>query len=177
MKQIRQAIIIMIVVILGSSSVSAVSSMNSLARTVNDHFYNGSHGDNLSIYEDLMDKTEIAGKLVNLAKNYVSSSDSDVKTLQDTANQMKKETSVSKLYKQMVTLDNSFDSLAAKLSSAGLSADHSKYLVNYTSDYKSEGVTIGSDPYNSMVKNYFDETSGILGAFYRMFATKVEYFK
>lgn len=177
MKQIRQAIIIMIVVILGSSSFSAVSSMNSLAKIVNDQFYKGSHGDNLSIYEDLMDKTEIASKLVNLAKNYVSSSDKDVKNIQDTVSDMKKETSVSKLYKQMTTLDSSFDSLAAKLDGSSLSAEHAKYLSGYKSDYKSEGVTIGSDPYNSMVKAYFDETSGLLGAFYRIFATKVEYFK
>ncbi|MBR0386078.1 MAG: hypothetical protein IJI05_05990 [Erysipelotrichaceae bacterium] len=177
MKQIRQAIIIMIVAILTSSSVSAVSSMNNLAKIVSNQFYQGSHGDNLCIYEDLMDKAELATKLVSLSKDFVSSSDANVKAIQDTVNQMKKETSVSKLYKQMVTLDTNFDALVAKLNGANLNETQAKYLKGYVSSYKSEGTTIGSDPYNSMVKAYFDETSGLLGAFYRMFATKVEYFK
>ena len=86
MKNVRTAIIIMLVVICGSSTLSAVSSMNKMVKNVNDYFFNGDgQYTNQSIYSDIVDKTVIASNLVNLSKNYVSGNDEHVHRLSTTS--------------------------------------------------------------------------------------------
>jgi len=167
---------VMIVMILVSSTVSAVSSMNKMVRNLDTHFQNGS-GDNLSIQNDLMDKCEIATNLVSLSKDYISTSDQHIKAVQSTVNDLKSETSVARKYKLMNTLDTNVDWIMTELGSKGLSETHKNMLVKYQSQYRSENNTINSDPYNAMVKAYYDETSGFPGSLFRMFAKKAEYFQ
>ena len=82
MKSSKAAIIIMLVAILGSSTISAVTSMNSMAAKVTNYFYNGDgQYTNQSIYNDIIDKTEIATNLVSLSKNYVSGNDAHIKAI------------------------------------------------------------------------------------------------
>ena len=176
MKKVKQAIIIMIVCILGSSSFSAISSMNSLANTLKKQFYEGSHGDNLSIYEDIIDEKGIAENLVALANKYLTN-DSNVKELTDVTNKIGNEKSIKALYKLMTTMDTNVDELISKLKKVDLQQQHQTMLEKYESEYKSERTTISTDPYNSMVRAYYDETSGLLGSFFRIFANKPEYFE
>ena len=106
MKNIRTAIIIMLVVICGSSTISAVSSMNSMADKVTNYFYNGDGKyTNQSIYSDIKDKSEIAQNLVNLSKNYVNGNDSHIKEITKAVNDISSEKSVKKLYALTTTLD------------------------------------------------------------------------
>ena len=162
----RTAIIIMLVAILGSSTISAVSSMNSMVTKLETHFYAGDHNDNLSIYNDIIDKTEIANNLVKLAKEYVSSNESHVKEIQKLVNDIPGTKSISKLYEYVKTLDSDVDWLISELS-----------LTKYQSQYRSETNTINSDNYNTLVRRYYDETKGFPGSVFRLIAKKAEYFE
>ena len=80
MKYNKTAFIIMLVAILGSSLISGVTAMSSMAKQANDYFINGgSDKDNFSIYNDLQDKVGVCNSLLSLANNYISSGDSHIK--------------------------------------------------------------------------------------------------
>ena len=179
MKNIRNAIIIMLVVICGSSAFSAVSSMNSMVSKLEDHFFNGdtAHNDNKSIYNDIVDKTEIATNLVSLSKEYISASDDHVKSIQSAVNDISSEKSIGKLYKLVKTLDTNVDWLISELSGRNLSSTHKELLKKYQSQYRSETNTINSDNYNTLVREYFDEVNGFPGSIFKIFSSKAEYFE
>ena len=173
----RTAIIIMLVAILGSSTISAVSSMNSMVTKLETHFYASDYNDNLSIYNDIIDKTEIANNLVKLAKEYISSNESHVKEIQKLVNDIPGTKSISKLYEYVKTLDSDVDWLISELSNKSLSATHRELLTKYQSQYRSETNTINSDNYNTLVRRYYDETKGFPGSVFRLIAMKAEYFE
>ena len=177
MNKTRTAIIIMLVAILGSSTISAVSSMNNMVTKLETHFYAGDHNDNLSIYNDIIDKTEIAKNLYNLAKEYVSQNDSHMKEIRKLINDIPETKSVSKLYKQVKTLDGDIDWVISELSNKPLTDTHKELLTKYQSQYRSETNTINSDNYNTLVRQYYDETKGIPGSLFRLIAKKAEYFE
>ena len=169
----------MLVVICGSSTVSAVSSMNRMVSKLEDHFFNGNveYKDNKSVYNDIVDKTEIATNLVSLSKEYVSASDSHIKAIQSAVNDISSEKSIGKLYKLMKTLDSNVDWLLTELSGKNLSSTHKDLLIKYQSQYRSETNTINSDNYNTLVREYNDEVSGFPGSIFKLFAHKAEYFE
>ena len=177
MTKTRTAIIIMLVAILGSSTISAVSSMNNMVTKLETHFYAGDHNDNLSIYNDIIDKTEIANNLYKLAKEYVSTNDSHMKEIQKLINDIPETKSVSKLYKRVKTLDGDVDWVISELSNKNLTDTHKELLTKYQSQYRSETNTINSDNYNTLVRKYYDETKGIPGSLFRLIAKKAEYFE
>jgi len=177
MKKSQTALIIMLIAILGSSTISAVSSMNNMVTKLETHFYKGDHNDNLSIYNDIIDKTEIAANLVKLSKDYVSSSDSHVKEIQKLINDIPETKSISKLYKAVKSLDRDVDWLIAELGNKSLSSTHKDMLVKYQSEYRSENNTINSDNYNSLVRSYYEETKGFPGSLFRIIAKNAEYFE
>ena len=175
-KEIKQALTIMIAVILLSSTVSALKSMNKMSRELKNHFFTGDEF-NLSIHGDLDRKTSIAGNLVSLAKYYLPESEPHLKTISETIKSMTNEDSVSKLYKLNSTLDENVLYTIATLEKASLTDSHRKMLTNYTSDYKSKMTTIANDNYNTLVKEYYDETGGFPGFIFQLFADSPEYFK
>jgi hypothetical protein len=177
-KNIRTAIIIMLVVICGSSTISAVSSMNSMADKVTNYFYNGDGKyTNQSIYSDIKDKAEIAQNLVNLSKNYVNGNDSHIKEITKAVNDISSEKSIKKLYALTTTLDANVLWLLTELGNTALSVTDSEMLVKLQSQYRSETNTINSSNYNTLARQYDDEVSGFPGDIFKLFAHKVEYFE
>ncbi|MBR2745930.1 MAG: hypothetical protein IKD99_04355 [Erysipelotrichaceae bacterium] len=179
MKSSKAAIIIMLVAILGSSTVSAVTSMNSMAAKVTNYFYNGDgQYTNQSIYKDIVDKTEIATNLVSLSKNYVSGNDAHIKAINSRINDISSEKSVSKLYKLNQTLDTNVDWLLETLkNSVGILGRDYDLYVKYMSNYRSEVMTINSSDYNTKVREYDKETKGFPGSLFRVFVKNAEYFE
>ncbi len=178
MNKVKTAIIIMLVVICGSSTISAVSSMNRMATEVTDYFFNGDgQYTNQSIYSDIKDKTEIASNLVNMSKNYVSGNDEHIKAISKAINDIASETSVSKLYKLTSTLDTNVNWLLTELGNTALNPTDSDLLIKYQSQYRSETNTINSSDYNTRVRNYDNEVSGFPGSIFKLIAKKVEYFE
>ena len=182
-KQYKNALIIMILCIVGSSLVSGVTGINRLAKEPVSWFYNGNPAISTktpqSIYEDLIDKTEFAADLTSLATKYGGLSDSEthIKQIFDLNNKIKSEKSVSKLYQLMNSLDENVNWLVATLETKNLTDAQKKMLKGYKDSYNSETKTIGLDPYNSKVKEFYDEASGFPAVLFRLFATKVEYFR
>lgn len=177
MNKTRTAIIIMLVAILGSSTISAVSAMNGMVTKLENHFFEGDYDDNLSIYNDIIDKTEIANNLVRLSKDYISSNDSHVKEILSLVNDIQGTKSISKLYDYVKSLDSDVAWLLTELSNKPLTDTHKKMLADYQSIYRSETNTINSDNYNTLVRQYYDETGGFPGFIFRGFAKKAEYFE
>lgn len=168
----------MLVVICGSSTISAVSSMNAMADKVTEYFYNGDGKyTNQSIYSDIVDKTEIAQNLVNLSKNYVSGNDSHIKAITKAINDIDGEKSVKKLYELTATLDTNVDWLLAELGNTALNPTDNDMLIKYQSMYRSETNTINSSDYNAKVRAYEQEVSGFPGSVFKLFAHKAEYFE
>ena len=179
MKSSKAAIIIMLVAILGSSTISAVSSMNSMATKVTNYFYNGDGlYTNQSIYNDIIDKTEIANNLVSLSKNYVSGNDAHIKAITKRINDISSEKSVSKLYTLNRTLDTNVEWLLTTLNNeiSQLGVDRDLY-DKYMSSYRSEIRTINSSDYNTKVREYDKETKGFPGSLFRVFVKNAEYFE
>lgn len=175
----RTAIIIMLVAILGSSTISAVTAMNSMAAKVTDYFYNGDRKYTAqSIYSDLIKKTTYADNLVSLSKNYVSASDSHIKAITSRINSINSEKSVSKLAELNKTLDSNVEwllsTLESKVGSSG--TDHDLY-VKYMSNYKSRQSTINKSDYNILVRDYYNETKGFPASLFRVFVKDAEYFE
>lgn len=177
MNKTRTAIIIMLVAILGSSTISAVSAMNGMVTKLENHFFEGDYNDNLSIYNDIIDKTEIANNLVRLSKDYISSNDSHVKEILSLVNDIQGTKSISKLYDYVKSLDSDVAWLLTELSNKPLTDTHKKMLADYQSNYRSKTNTINSDNYNTLVRQYYDETGGFPGFIFRGFAKKAEYFE
>ena len=180
MKYNKTAFIIMLVAILGSSLISGVTAMSSMAKQANDYFVNGgSDKDNFSIYNDLQDKVGVCNSLLSLANNYISSGDSHIKEIQNAMAKLKETKDVSDLFVANTKLDNNVSWLIAELKNKNLSKTHEDMLYNYESQYHDEVVTIGYDEskYNLMVKNYYDETAGIPGILFRLFVKNPEYFR
>lgn len=174
----RTAIIIMLVAILGSSTISAVSSMNSMVTKLETHFYAGDHNDNLSIYNDITRKAKIGQNLVNMSKDYVNANDSHIKEIQKLVNDIPETKSISKLAKYVNSLDENVAWLITELLSKDLTDTHKTLLTdNYQSNYRSLTNTIRSDNYNALVKAYYDETKGFPGVVFRGIAKKAEYFE
>ena len=168
----------MLVVIFGSSTISGVSAMNKMADKVTDYFYNGDGKyTNQSIYSDIVDKSEIAKNLVNLSKNYVSGNDSHVKAISKDANDITAEKSVKKLYQLTSDLDANVLWLITELGNTALNPTDSEMLVKYQSQYRSETNTINSSDYNTLVRQYNEEVSGIPGSIFMLFTHKVEAFE
>lgn len=168
----------MLIVICGSSTLSAVSSMNKMVKNVNDYFFNGDgQYTNQSIYSDIVDKTVIASNLVNLSKNYVSGNDEHVKAITQAINDIQVETSVSKLYDLTSTLDTNVNWLLTELGNTALNKTDNDMLIKYQSQYRSETNTINSSDYNTKVRNYDNEVSGFPGSIFKIFANKAEYFE
>lgn len=182
-KQYKNALIIMILCIVVSSAVSGVTGINRLAKVPVDWFYNGEPvvGEHtpLSIYNDLIDKTEFAADLTSLATKYGGLSDSEahIKQILDLNTKIKGEKSVSKLYKLMVSLDENVTWLVSTLETKNLTAAQKTMLASYKKSYNSKTNTINFDPYNSKVKEYYDQVSGFPASLFRLFSTKVEYFR
>ncbi len=167
-KETKAAIIVMLAVILGSSTISAVGSINKAVSKLNDQFYKG-QGDNLCIYEDIIDKTEFASKIYLIAsKNGFA--DKEVSKISSLIQDIKSEKSIRKLYSLMQELDSAVEHAAALLPG-------NTDLEKAVRDYNSESRTINSDPYNSMVKEFHDEFDGIPGSLFQLFASKAEYFR
>lgn len=175
LKESKTAFIIMLAVILSSSTISAVGSINSGVKLLEDHFYKGS-GDNLCIYEDIIDKTEYAFEIYQTAakSNYA---DKEVNKINDLIQDIKKEKSVSKLYSLVQKLDSAVDYTVTLLSGKLLTPQQTEILDKARRNYNSESRTIDSDPYNSMVKAFHDEFDGFPGSLFQIFADKAEYFK
>ncbi len=178
-KSAKGAFITMIAVMLISSSLAAVSSISKQAQTVSDEFYKGLYGDNMSIYEDLIDKTEYADSLVSMAvnKSYLAADESHITAIKQASTALKADGSAADLYQASSLLDDNVQWLIAYLQSAVSDTTDAANLRKYSSAYQSEIVTIASDPYNSLVKEFEDETSGLLGSLYRQLAKKVTYFR
>jgi len=171
---------VMVLAIVISSSVSAVASINKQAAAVRDEFYKGQYGDNMSIYEDLVDKTEDAVSLVALATKgpYVDASDQHIKAIIEDTNTIKADGTASALYAASASLDENVTWLMTALEAkVAANATDAKMLTKYSALYKSEIQTIASDPYNSLVKAFKDETGGFPGSLFGRLATDVTYFK
>lgn len=178
MNKTRTAIIIMLVAILGSSTISAVSAMNGMVTKLENHFFMGdTQYANQSIYADVLDKADIASNLAKLAKEYLGDKESHIKDIIDIAKDIQLTKSISKLYDDMHALDTDVDWLIAELSNKNLTDTHKNLLTKYQSEYRSESRTIESDNYNTLVRQYYDETGGFPGFIFRGFAKKAEYFK
>lgn len=180
MKYNKTAFIIMLVAILGSSLITGVTQMSSIAKQANNYFVNGgSDKDNFSIYNDLQDKTGVCENLLALASNYISASDSHIKEIQNAMAKIKETKDVSDLYAANSKLDSNVSWLVAELKNKNLSKTHEDMLYRYESQYHDEVVTIGYDAstYNLMVKNYYDETAGIPGILFRLFVKNPEYYR
>ena len=167
----------MLVVICGSSTVSAVGKMNSMVSELRTHFFDGDNNYNQSIYNDLIDKTEIASNLVNLSKDYISASDSHIKEITSLVNDIKSEKSISKLYEQVTKLDADVSWLLSELAGKKLTETHENMRIKYESQYRSETNTINSDNYNTLVREYYNEVNGFPGSIFKLFANKAEYFE
>ena len=178
MTKTRTAIIIMLVAIIGSSTISAVSSMNSMVTKLQNHFFMGeTEYANQSIYADILDKAEIATNLAKLAREYLGDNETHVKEIINVAKDIQETKSISKLYQEMNILDVDVAWLIAELENKNLTDTHKNLLVKYQSEYRSESRTIESDNYNTLVREYYDETKGFPGVVFRGFAKKAEYFK
>ena len=173
----RTAIIIMLVAILGSSTISAVSSMNSMVTKLETHFYAGDYNDNLSIYNDITRKAKIGQNLVNMSKDYINANDSHIKDIQQIVNDIPETKSISKLAKYVNSLDENVAWLITELSNKDLTDTHKNLLIDYQSNYRSLTNTIRQDNYNTLVKAYYDETKGFPGVVFRGIAKKAEYFE
>ncbi|MBR0137640.1 MAG: hypothetical protein IJM15_04455 [Erysipelotrichaceae bacterium] len=173
-KETKTAIIVMLAVILGSSTISAVGSINKAVSKLNDQFYKG-QGDNFCIYEDIIDKTEYAFDIYQTAvkNNY---SDTEVEKISSLINDIKSEKSIKKLYSLVQKLDSAVD-YTVKLLNGKLDKKWADILEGARRNYNSESSTIDSDPYNSMVKEFHDEYDGFPGSLFQLFASKAEYFK
>ena len=175
LKETKTAIIIMLAVILGSSTISAVSSINSMAEKISSHFYKGS-GDNFCIYEDIIDKTEFAYEIFQTAdKNGYS--DKTVKTIPTLIESIKKEKSVRKLYSLVQQMDSAVNYTVALLADKALPSEQLSILDKARRSYDSESRTIGSDPYNQLVQQFHDEVDGFPGSLFEILANDVEYFR
>lgn len=174
----RTAIIIMLVAILGSSTISAVSSMNSMVTKLETHFFEGETDyANQSIFADILKKANTATKLANLAKEYIGANESHVKKILQISNDIRETKSISKLYDEMNTLDENVKWLTSELSNKDLTDTHRTMLNGYRGEYRSETNTINSDNYNTLVRRYYDETKGFPGSVFRLIAKKAEYFE
>lgn len=170
-KDSKIAFIVMLAVILGSSSISAVGSINSLASKVEKQFYEGS-GNNLSIYNDIIGKTEDAYKIMRFAQNHLSSKDKTVESINGLISDITSEKSIDKLYSLVQKLDYAVEYTAGLMNSY-----EDKDFTGFYKSYNSRSRTIDSDPYNQMVKEFNDEVNGIPGSIFKLFAHNVEYFK
>lgn len=170
-KDSKTAVIVMLVVILGSSIISAVNSINALASKVERQFYYGS-GDNLCIYNDIIGKTEDAYKIMRFAQDRLSSKDKTVESINELISDITTEKSIKKLYTLVQKLD-----YAVEYTYTLMNNYESKDFTGYYKSYNSRSRTIDSDPYNQMVKEFNKEVNGIPGSIFKLFAHTVEYFQ
>ncbi len=176
-KNNKVALIVMIVVMILSSSISAVGAMNKMSKDIKNNFFVGEEQYDTSIYRDLNKKTVIATNVANLARYYIAEKDDHLKAVTDTLQAMTNESSVSKLFKLNSTLDDNVNYLITQLNGMNLSETHRKMLTGYEAEYKSRNRTISNETYNSLVEKYYEETSGFPGIIFRIFAKNPEYFK
>ncbi|MBQ1826710.1 MAG: hypothetical protein II126_01950, partial [Erysipelotrichaceae bacterium] len=131
-KETKAAIIVMLAVILGSSTISAVGSINKAVTKLNDQFYKG-QGDNLCIYEDIIDKTEYAYEIYQTAIKS-GNSDKEVEKISSLIQDIKKEKSIKKLYSLMQNLDSAVDYTVTLLSSKNISSTQNYYIPHIQKD-------------------------------------------
>ena len=174
-KETKTAIIVMLAVILGSSTISAVGSINKAVSKLNDQFYKG-QGDNLCIYEDIIDKTEYAYEIYQTADK-TGNLDGEVKKISSLIQDIKSEKSIKKLYSLVQKLDSAVNYTVTLLENKNINDTQKDIVDKAKRKYNSESRTIDSDPYNSMVKDFHDEFDGFPGSLFQLFASKAEYFK
>jgi hypothetical protein len=179
-KKVKTAILVMILTIVGMPAITSVARMNAMVADLETEFRKGQYGDNLSIYEDLIDKAEIADNLAALcvSADLLPADEEHLTAIRETSAAIRQEDSIAALYQLSETLDANVEWVDAALETADtLSGTHHELWIKYRSEYLSEQTTISSDPYNSLVDDYYQETAGFPASMYRALARQAEYFR
>ena len=171
------AITFMVVLIVMSTMISGVMKVNSLARSVNQEFIVGSENDGLSISRDLSTRVTRAKNILSIAKSYIGQSDSNFSTAQQAIDILSDSSDKSELYQANQDLQASIDSIYARLLDSNVSEKNLKSLKEEKSVFDNANNTISYDPYNTLVSEYEEKTNTIPGNIFKLFSSKVEYFK
>ena len=171
------AIGFMILLMVASTTISGIMKVNSLAKNVNQEFIVGEENDGLSISRDLSTRVTRAKNILSIAKNYISESDSDFSNAQSCISVLAQSESKSELYQANQDLQASIDSIYSRLLEMDITSKNVQSLKEEKSIFDNAMNTISYDPYNTLVSEYEEETNTIPGNFFKLFSSKVEYFK
>lgn len=166
-------ILVMIVLIVSSSLVAGVSQLNRMANEIHQEFLVGEKKDGLSIQHDLDARIECARNIVTLAKKY----DVDTMGLETTISELKKVESIGEKSGLNRCLTDDVAGVLYHLEQKNLTNTNAKNLKEQISIFENAQNTISLDPYNTLVAEYEQKTSGVVGSVLKIFAKDVEYFR
>ena len=166
-------ILVMIVLIVSSSLVAGVTQLNRMASEIHQEFLVGEKKDGLSIQHDIDARIECARNIATLAKKY----DIDTKGIETTISELAKVKSVQEKSNLNHCLTDDVAGLVHHLEQKNLTNTNAKNLKEQISIFENAQNTISLDPYNTLVAEYEEKTSGVVGSVLKLFAKDVEYFR
>lgn len=178
------SILVMVVLIAGSTAYGGIRKVDKLADKVNEEFVTGEKGDGLSIARDLDTRVQRANNILQIAKNYLGQSDSEIETarkyisvIEDSKAASTPYENKSELYEANKNLQSNIDSIIARLKESDISEKNLKSINQDKSVFDNALNTIGYDPYNQLVAEYESKTDTFVGKLWRQFASEVQYFR
>ena len=170
-------ITIMLVMIISSSFFAGVSQLNSKISTINREFVVGEKNDGLSIQNDLEKRLSCAKNLMTLAKQYLPATTTEIVESEKSIVALENAKGVSSKYKSNESLQVNVNSVWNLLTNIEMSEQHLASVKEQMSIFNNAQNTINYDPYNNLVYEYEEETSGLIAAVMKAFVKKVEYFR
>lgn len=153
---------IVIIVIILSSLLNGHLQMNRKAEKVENIFMNGEDENGLSIHYDLEKIDDSMSYCISLAKANQQDSHQYIKKLNTLHQQFLSLESVKEYSQWYTDVKDVYPLAIGYLEGLELSKEHQKMLSKYQATYKSATHTISYSSYNQYVRDYKEETSGVI---------------
>ena len=148
------AILIMILMILGSAFLGSRSSLMELRTKAEQVFLLGSEGDGIGIQNDLEERSAAAYNMTVIARNYLSEGDAVIQAVLEAREELAAAEGPGEKYEADQELETAVKDLKAKLEGLELTEKDAPYPQRLYTDFLSRGETISHDPYNSLAADF-----------------------
>lgn len=152
------AVLICVIVVLGSIFFGARRTLASEVDRVETMFVDGVDGDGQSILNDLRTRAGLALNLTAVAERYLEADDPLITEVRDTARTLMLTHTPSACYELNTRLDLAVSQLNDALEAESLTEADEKYRSGIMTDFESYAAQIAHDGYNDQVRILNEET-------------------